>query len=57
MQQSEFVDEYMLIYERYMDQDNTLEMRKNLEEQLIQLAVQHMNADPVYPSYSSFVAF
>jgi hypothetical protein len=50
MQQSEFIDEYMLIY---MDHDNTLEMRKVLEDRLIQLAVQYMNAD-LYPSYSPF---
>jgi hypothetical protein len=45
MQYSEFVDEYMLIYDRYMDYDNTFEERKDLEEQLILLARLHMSAD------------
>ncbi|QGQ99107.1 hypothetical protein EHS13_31625 [Paenibacillus psychroresistens] len=43
MQDSEFVDEYMLIYEYYMDHEITAEERSNLEEQLIQLAEQRMN--------------
>jgi hypothetical protein len=41
MQDSEFVDEYMLIYERSMDHDITIEARKDLEDQLIQLVAQH----------------
>jgi hypothetical protein len=45
MQHSEFVDEYMFIYERYMDHDITPEERKDLEEQLIQLAGQRMSDD------------
>jgi hypothetical protein len=38
---SEFVDEYMLIYERSMDHDITIEARKDLEDQLIQLVAHH----------------
>jgi hypothetical protein len=45
MQHSEFVDEYLFIYDRYMDYDITIEERKNLEEQLIQLARMRMSAD------------
>jgi hypothetical protein len=45
MQYSEFVDEYLLIYDRYMDYDNTFEERNDLEEQLIQLARLHMSAE------------
>jgi hypothetical protein len=41
MQDSEFVDEFMLIYERSMDHDITIEARKDLEDQLIHLVVQH----------------
>jgi hypothetical protein len=50
MQYSEFVDEYMLIYDRYMDHDITREERKYLEEQLVLLAGQHMNTDLYHSS-------
>jgi hypothetical protein len=50
MYYSEFVDEYMLIYERFMDHDITPEERKDFEEQLIQLAGQHMTSDPYHSS-------
>jgi hypothetical protein len=50
MQYSEFVDEYMLIYDRYMDYNNTFEERKVLEEQLIQLVRLRMSADLYHSS-------
>jgi hypothetical protein len=45
MQYSEFVDEYMLIYERYMENDIPHEEQKALEEKLIQLVRQRIIAE------------
>jgi hypothetical protein len=50
MQDSEFIDEYMLIYEYYMDLEITIEERNNLKEQLVQLAGQRTSTDLYHSS-------